>query len=399
MPLVKDYTPVPLANTDLFKPLKVGNTTVEHRVVMAPLTRMRAHAPGHIPNRDWAVEYYDQRSKRKGSMIITEGVFPSAQSSGYDNAPGIWTPEQIEQWTKIFKKIHENGSFVWPQLWVLGRQAFPDAMARDGLRYDSASDDLYMDDEMKEKAIKSNNPQHGITKDEIKQYVKDYVQGAKNAVEAGADGVEIHSANSYLLNQFLDPISNHRTDEYGGSIENRARFTLEVVDALIEAVGPERVGIRLSPWGRYGGMSGSADPTLLSQFCYVVGELEKRAKAGKRIAFIHLVEPRVTDLFSDSTAVPEDDGTNDFIYSIWKGVVIRAGMFPARPESIKAAVANDQTMIGAGRYFISTPDLVDRLEKGQPLNKYDRSTFYSFTKEGYTDYPTYEEAVKLESST
>ncbi|CCD22193.1 alkene reductase NDAI_0A00330 [Naumovozyma dairenensis CBS 421] len=397
MVLNTDYTPIPLHDTKLFKPLKVGNTTVEHRVVMAPLTRMRAHFPGHVPNKDWAAEYYDQRSKRKGTMIITEGVNPSEQSGGYDNAPGIWSPEQIEQWSKIFDRIHKNGSFVWPQLWVLGRQAFPDSLARDGLRYDSASDNLYMDDEMKERAIKSNNPQHGITKSEIKQYVKDYVQGAKNAVEAGADGVEIHSANSYLLNQFLDPISNHRTDEYGGSIENRARFALEVVDALIEAVGHERVGIRLSPWGRYGGMSGGSDPTLLAQYCYVVGELEKRAKLGKRIAYIHLVEPRVTDWSDEGKKVPEDDGTNDFIYSIWKGPVIRAGMFPANADAITKVVANDQTLIGAGRYFISTPDLVDRLDKGLPLNRYDRSSFYSFTAEGYIDLPTYDEAIKASS--
>ncbi|CCC68157.1 hypothetical protein NCAS_0B00730 [Naumovozyma castellii] len=394
MPLVKDFKPVALKNTNLFKPIKVGNTQVEHRVVMAPLTRMRAHHPGNIPNRDWAAEYYDQRSKRKGTMIVTEGVFPSAQSGGYDNAPGIWSKEQIEQWSKIFDRIHANGSFVWPQLWVLGRQAFPDSLARDGLRYDSASDDVYIDAETEQRAKEAKNPQHGITKDEIKQYVKDYIQGAKNSVNAGADGVEIHSANSYLLNQFLDPISNKRTDEYGGSIENRARFALEVVDALIDAIGAERVGIRLSPWGRIGGMSGGSDPTLLAQFAYLVGELEKRAKEGKRIAYIHLVEPRITEWDVDYDAGSNENGTNDFIYSIWKGPIIRAGNFTLNPEETTKAVSMDRTLIGYGRFFISNPDLPDRLENGSPLNAYDRSSFYSFTKEGYTDYPTLEEALK-----
>ena len=327
-------------------------------------------------------------------MIITEGVFPSPQAGGYDNVPGIWSKEQITEWKKIFAKIHENGSFVWPQLWALGRQAFPGALARDGLRYDSASDDLYMDDGMKEMALKSKNPQHGLTKDEIKQYVRDYVQAAKNAIEAGADGVEIHNANGYLPNQFLDPISNHRTDEYGGSIENRARFTLEVVDALVEAVGADKVGIRFSPYGTFGTMSGQ-DPLIVAQYAYVIGELEKRARDGKRLAYIHLVEPRL-DLRMPGDGETKDLGqTNDFVYSIWKGLVIRSGNLAIHPEAVKDMVKDDRTLIAYGRYFIANPDLVDRLEKGLPLNKYDRSTFYTMSAEGYTDYPTYEEAVKL----
>ena len=159
--------------------------------------------------------------------------------------------------------------------------------------------------EQKEKALKSKNPQHGLTKDEIKQYIKDYVQAAKNAIAAGADGVEIHNANGYLLNQFLDPISNHRTNEYGGSIENRARFTLEVVDAVVEAVGADRVGIQLQH--HLGTMSGSQEPTIVAQYAYVIGELERRARAGKRLAYVHLVEPRI-DLIFQLTLKPQDLG-------------------------------------------------------------------------------------------
>ncbi|CCD22967.1 alkene reductase NDAI_0A08130 [Naumovozyma dairenensis CBS 421] len=396
MPFVKDFTPIALADTNVFKPIKVGNNELKNRVVMPPLTRMRATHPGNVPNKEWAVEYYKQRAQAEGTMLITEGTFISAQAGGYDNAPGIWSQEQMNEWTKIIKGVHDKKSFVWVQLWALGRQSFPDTLARDGLRYDSASDAVYMDEESKTKAEKSNNPQHGLTKDEIKEYIKNYVQAAKNSIACGADGIEIHSANGYLLNQFLDPISNKRTDdEYGGSIENRARFALEVVDAIVDAIGEDKVGIRLSPYGTFGTMSGGADPTLLAQYAYVLGELEKRAKAGKRLAFVHLVEPRVTNPFMTEGEGEYNDGTNDFAYSIWKGVIIRAGNLALHPEVARELVANDRTLLGYGRFFIANPDLVERLAKGLPLNKYNRDTFYAMTQEGYLDYPTYEEALKL----
>ena len=395
MPFVKDFTPVALKDTNLFKPIQIGDIELKHRAVMPPLTRMRAHHPGNIPNRDWAAEYYDQRSKYPGTLIITEGAFISPQAGGYDNAPGIWSQEQVVEWTKIFKRIHDNKSFVFVQLWNLGRQSYADTLARDGLRYDSASDDVYMSEEQKERALKAKNPQHGITKDEIKQYIKEYVQAAKNSLAAGADGVEIHSANGYLLNQFLDPISNRRTDEYGGSIENRSRFVLEVVDAIVEAIGHKKVGIRFSPYGLFGTMSGGAEPLIVAQYAHIIGELEKRARDGKRLAYIHLVEPRVTDPFLVEGEGEYDQGTNDFVYSIWKGPVIRAGNLALYPEVAKEMVANDKTLIGYGRFWIANPDIVERLEKGLPLNKYDRDTFYAMSDKGYLDYPTYEEAVKL----
>lgn len=395
MAFSKDFTPVAFKDTNMFKPMKVGNIEVQHRATMPPLTRMRAHHPGHIPNREWAVEYYKQRSQRPGTLIVTEGVFPSAQSGGYDNAPGIWSEEQMVEWRKIFKAINDNKSFAFAQLWVLGRLAFPDSLARDGLRYDSASDGVYMSAEQEELAKKSKNPQHGITKEEIQQYVKDYVQGAKNAIEAGATGVEIHSANGYLLNQFIDPKSNKRTDEYGGSIENRARFTLEVVDAIVDAIGAERTAIRLSPYGTYGDMSGGDEPLIVAQFAYIIGELEKRAKAGKRLAYLHLVEPRVLDPFAPEGENVYDKGTTDFAYSIWTGPMMRAGNYAIHPEVAMEVLKDNRTMVGYGRYFISNPDLVDRLEKGLPLNKYDRPTFYAMSAEGYIDYPTYDEAIKL----
>ena len=392
MPFVKDFKPIALGDTNLFKPIQVGDMQLQHRAILPPLTRMRD--ANHIPN-EWSVEYYDQRSQYPGSFLITQGCFVSAQAGGYETAPGIWNQDQITEWTKIFKKIHDNKSFVYVQLWSIGRQAYPASLKRDGLRYDSASNGVYMDEEKKADSIKYNLPQHGLTKDEMKQYIADYVQAAKNSLAAGADGVEVHSANGYLLNQFLDPCCNQRTDEYGGSIENRARFPLEVIDAVVEAVGNEKVGVRFSPFGVFGNMVGSADPTIISQYAYIIGELEKRAKEGKRLAYIHLMDESVTNLLLTEGQGEDHSVSVDFIYSIWKGVVIRAGNMALHPEIVKDVVQHDKTLIGYGRYWISNPDIVHRLKDGLSLNEYDRNTFYTMTKEGYTDYPTYEEALKL----
>ncbi|CCH58833.1 hypothetical protein TBLA_0A10550 [Henningerozyma blattae CBS 6284] len=395
MPFVKDFTPVALKDTNLFKPIKVGDNELKHRAVLPPLTRMRAHHPGHVPNKDWAVEYYDQRSKRPGSLLVTEGVFISEQAGGYDNAPGCYSDEQIAEWKKICDVVHKNHSFIWPQLWALGWAADAKSMSRDGLRYDGATDNVYSNDKYGILAKENNIKIHGLTTDDIKQYIKDYVNAAKRVIAAGADGVEIHSANGYLLNQFLDENSNKRTDQYGGSIENRARFPLEVVDALIEAVGAEKVGIRFSPYGTFNDMAGGKNSLIVAQFAYIIGELEKRAKAGNRLAYIHLVEPRVTNPFLTEGQGEYLDGTNDFVYSIWKGIIIRAGNLALHPEIAKDLLKDDRTLLGYGRLWIANPDLVDRLEKGLPLNKYDRDSFYSMTSEGYLDYPTYAEAIKL----
>ncbi|CAL9731075.1 NADPH dehydrogenase 2 [Monosporozyma unispora] len=394
MPFVKDFKPVALGDTNLFKPIKVGEMQLQHRAVYPPLTRMRCREQ-NVPNKEWTVEYYDQRSQYPGTFIITEGCFIAPSAGGYDNAPGIWSEEQVTEWTKIFKKIHDNKSFVYVQLWNLGRQSYADVLARDGLKYVSASDNVYMDEESKERAMKSNNPQHGLTKDEIKQHIADYVKAAKNSIAAGADGVEIHSANGYLLNQFLDPISNHRTDEYGGSIENRSRFTLEVVDALIEAIGHEKVGIRFSPWGTFGTMSGSANPGIMAQYAHVIGEIEKRAQEGKRLAYVHLVDERSINPFLSEATGADTTVSNDFAYSIWKGPIIRAGNLSYHPEVSREYVKDERTLCAYGRLWIANPDMVHRLEKGLPLNKYDRDTFYAMSAHGYTDYPTYEEALKL----
>lgn len=305
--------------------------------------------------------------------------------------PGIWTKEQIEGWKKVHEAIHANKSYAFQQLWALGRQAFPKVLKEQGLPFHGASDEVYMSEASEKEAFEADNRLHGLTKAEIQENVKDFAQAARNSIEAGADGVEIHGANGYLLNQFLDPISNHRDDEYGGSIENRARFTLEVVDAITEAVGADRTALRISPFGVYGTMSGVEDPLYLATYAYILGELEKRARAGKRIAYVHTVEPRAMDLSLPEGEVVCENVSNDFIYSAWNGVVVRAGDYALNPDLAAKHAEMGQTVLAYGRMYISNPDLPDRLYHGYPLTEYDRSTFYTQGAEGYTDYPTYEE--------
>ncbi|KAL6950251.1 hypothetical protein ACO0QE_000927 [Hanseniaspora vineae] len=387
----KRYTPVNFKDSNLFKPIKIGSLDLPQRIALAPLTRMRAHAD-QVPNVDGlAAEYYDQRSKRPGTLIITEATSISAQAGGYPNVPGIYTDKQGKEWGKIFDKIHNNNSFVYVQLWNLGRQGSPAFLKSKGLRFVGPSDGVYKDEDSEKEALDSGNELKGLTTAEVAETVQDYVKAAKLAIENGADGVEIHAANGYLLNQFLDPISNKRTDKYGGSIENRARFTLEVVDALIDAIGADKVGIRLSPFGQFGTMSGN-DPLILAQYAYLIGEFEKKAQESpnKRLAFIDLVEPRVVDAMAEEGKFSNTSFSNDFVYSIWKGVIIRSGEYALKnKQGLKDVDANNRTMLAYGRFFISNPDLIDRLEKGLPLNAYDRSTFYSPGPKGYTDYPTY----------
>ncbi|SJM86921.1 probable NADPH dehydrogenase 2 [Zygosaccharomyces bailii] len=379
-----------LGDTNLFKPLDLGKVKLNHRIVITSLTRLRATQPDNVPNKESAIEYYTQSAKRPGTLIVTEGSHPFPQAGGCDAAPGLWSQEQFKVWEMVFKSIHDRSSFVFVQLWAVGRQASPGVMAQKGLRYDSASDNVYLSRGMENMAAKIKNPQHGITCAEIKEYIKGFVDAAKNVIECGADGVEINNADGYLLNEFLDPVSNKRTDEYGGSIENRARFTLELVDALLDAVGPEKVGIHFSPYGTAGNMSGGENPLTLAQYAYMIGRLERKAKAGKRLAYIHLTEPLVTN-----ASLPEDqgeylEGSNAFVYSIWKGNIIRACNLALHPEDVMGIVEDDRTLVSYGQCSISNSDIVDFVEKGLPLVDCDRDLFFGSGAEGSIDSPTYD---------
>ncbi|CAK5262896.1 unnamed protein product [Mycena citricolor] len=356
--------PVP----QLFQPILVGEMQLKHRVVMAPLTRNRSD-PDRVPL-PLVKEYYVQRASQPGTLIISEAMFIDERAAGCLYVPGLWSEAHIAAWKEIVDAVHAQGSFIYMQLWAHGRAAQPDTLGEHA--YVSASDiplSYRPADEIKPRPL-------SIT--EIAEYVELYARGAKYAVEgAGFDGVEIHGANGYLIDQFTQDVSNVRSDEYGGSIENRTRFALEILDAVVAAVGLRKR------------VSASVRGTTIK----VKNSRSNRIKARyPDLAFIHAVEPRVAggDILADDT-IPEDV-SNDFIRDIWASDtrrLISAGGYK-RASAIRDAEKGE--LIAFGRLFISNPDLASRLLHDYPLNPYDRDTFYVdgvSDPRGYTDYPFY----------
>lgn len=371
-----------MSTPNLFKPIRVGATQLSNRVVMAPLTRTRAE--NHVPS-DLAVEYYTQRASTAGTLLISEATYIHPSAGGHKGrkglVPGIWGDASIiAGWKKVIDGIHSKGSKIYIQLWDIGRVANYDVLQETGHDLVGPSAIAQAGDEDGAKHVRA------LTIPEIKQKVQLYVKAAKNALEAGADGVEIHSANGYLPDQFIHWNSNHRTDEYGGSIENRSRFSLEIIDAVSAAIGADRVGVRLSPWTTFQDMEVSEDKSL-PQFTYLFEQLEKRAKENEknRLSYIHVIEPRADGI---NDAVPKPWQSNEPFRKIWTGDLIRAGGYN-RETAIDTAQEDDKTLIGFGRYFIANPDFVYRLENDLPLTHWDRPSFYTPGPHGYTDYPFY----------
>ncbi|KAK8024661.1 hypothetical protein PG990_002484 [Apiospora arundinis] len=374
------------AESKLFQPLKVGNNSLQHRLAMAPLTRFRADGE-HVPL-PMVKEYYEQRASVPGTLLITEATFISPQAGGYPNVPGIYTPEQIRAWREVTDAVHAKGSFIWVQLWALGRVASPDALKKENPEFKVKGASPLPEAEGK------TVPEE-MTEQEIQDFVRDYAQAARNAVElAGFDGVEIHGANGYLVDQFLQDVTNQRTDNYGGSIENRSRFALEVAKACVEApgVGPERVGIRLSPWSPFQGMK-MADP--IPQFTHVIKGLKQL-----KLAYLHVVESRVGGIVDYPDAPAAEQVA--FAVEAWDNTspVFIAGGFT--PDSARKVVdeeyAGRDVVVVFGRYFISTPDLPFRVQKGIELTPYNRDTFYNAGSEkGYVDYPFSQEFLQSQT--
>ncbi|ROW06295.1 hypothetical protein VPNG_08080 [Cytospora leucostoma] len=379
-------------NTKLFTPFKVGNTELDHRVVMAPLTRFRA-TDEHVPT-DLMAQYYTQRAVVPGTLIISEAAYVSPRAGGYANIPGLWNEAQQAAWKKVTDAVHAKGSKIFVQLWFLGRAGYPDPIGSGGAvkddNFDFEHDFVSSSDVPMAEGMPAPRP---ITEEEIWATVKEYATAAKLSVEKGGfDGVEIHGAHGYFIDQFTQDNSNKRTDKWGGSIENRSRFALEVTKAIIKEIGAEKVGIRLSPWSTFQGMR-MADP--IPQFSYLIHQLR-----ALDIAFLHLVEPRVHGVID---VAPENESL-EFALQSWgrdKPVLI-AGAYTTelaiQAENEKYADYN--VAIVFGRRFISTPDLVYRVKKDLPFNDYDRNTFYIDQKKGgklevgYTDYPYSEEYIK-----
>ncbi len=366
-------------NPKLFSPLKVGALALSHRVVLAPLTRMRSTQPGDVPNALNA-EYYAQRAS-EGGLLISEATQISLQGKGYPAAPGIHSPEQVEGWRLVTDAVHAKGGLIFLQLWHVGRISHSSLHPESGLPVSASA--IAPNDGGK--AFTAGFEQtafetpRALEIEELPGIVEDYRRAAENAREAGFDGVEVHSANGYLLDQFLEDGTNHRSDAYGGPIENRARLLLEVVDAVIGVWGADRVGVRLSPYGKFSDMHDS-DPVAL--FSYVLRQLSAR-----QIAYAHLIQPRAGNAGAGAPTDHSAPDTAEIFRPAFTGVLISAGGYTA--DSAEAAVAAARAdAIAFGRLFIANPDLPERLRTGAPLNRPDRATFYGGTDKGYTDYPS-----------
>ncbi|RKF63006.1 Chanoclavine-I aldehyde reductase easA [Erysiphe neolycopersici] len=359
-----------MATSNLFKPLQIGKLKLENRLVLAPLTRLRADA-NHVPL-PIVSEYYAQRASSPGTLLITEATFIAPEAGGYDNPPGIWSKEQIESWKNVTKSVHEKKSFIFLQLWALGRVASIEVLKKE------LGENAKVVGPSKIPISNGESPMP-LTEEEIQNYIGYYRQAAINAIEAGFDGVELHAANGYLIDQFIQEVTNDRTDSWGGSIEKRARFAIDVTKAVVEAIGPEKTGIRISPFSNFQEM-GVKEPK--PQFLYLAQELKKL-----NIAYLHVVCSRVNGVIDQ-----EETEKLDFLIDIWadKNPILIAGGFTtaSAKQAVDVEYPDKNIAVVFGRYFISNPDLVFRIRHGIELAPYDRSTFYlPLQEKGYTTYP------------
>lgn len=359
----------------LFTPLKVGAITVPNRIFMAPLTRLRSIVPGDIPT-PLMGEYYRQRAS--SGLIISEATQISAQAKGYEGAPGLHSDEQIAAWKKITAGVHAADGRIAVQLWHTGRISHtsiqPGQQAPVAPSALSAGTRTSLRDENGHAIRVDTSMPRALELNEIPGIVNDFRQAVGNARDAGFDMVELHSAHGYLLHQFLSPSSNHRTDEYGGSRENRARLVLEVVDAVSKEWSADRIGIRVSPVGSFQNVDNGPDEE--ADALYLIEELNKRG-----IAYLHMSEP------DWAGGKPYTEAFRQKVRESFNGVIIGAGAYT--PEKAEALI--EKGLIDAvafGRDYIANPDLVERLHRNAELNVQRPETFYGGGAEGYTDYPT-----------
>nr|WP_223807575.1 alkene reductase [Pseudanabaena sp. UWO311] len=355
----------------LLSSVKLGRYTLPNRIVMAPLTRNRA-AAGNVPTALNALHYQQRAS---AGLLITEASQVCPQGQGYPNTPGIYSDEQVSGWRLVTEAVHAKGGKIFLQLWHVGRISHPDFQPNGELPV--APSAIAPEGEIfTYTGMKPYVTPRALELEEIPQIIEQYRLGAKNALEAGFDGVEIHSANGYLLDQFLQDNTNQRTDIYGGSVENRARLLLEVTEAVVSVWGSDRVGVRLSPSGTFGSVY---DSNRAVTFGYAVKELNRF-----NLAYLHLVAPRVEGFGS---AEDQPDLGADFFRPIFNSTIITAGGYNL--ETGNAAIASGAAdLVAFGRLYIANPDLVERFAANAPLNTPDRNTFYGGDEKGYTDYPS-----------
>lgn len=353
----------------LFSTAKLGKLNLQNHLVMSPLTRSRAI--GNVPNQLMST-YYEQRGS--AGLVITEGTSPSANGLGYPRIPGIFSTEQVAAWDSITRAVHAKGAKMFVQLMHCGRIGHPLNLPPGarvlGPSAIAAAGEIYTDAE----GMKQNALPQAMTETDINTAIAEYALAATNAVAAGFDGIELHAANGYLLEQFIRPTSNQRTDGYGGAIENRVRFPLEVVDAAIKAIGKDKVGIRLSPYGVFNDMPPYA--AMEADYTYLADQMNLRG-----LLYIHLVD------HSPMGAPPVPAAIKEMFRSKFKGALILSGGYDAaRAEADLAAGKCD--LIAVGRGFLANPDLVVRWKSGAAENAPDMGTFYTPGAKGYTDYPT-----------
>jgi N-ethylmaleimide reductase len=366
----------------LFSPLKIGPYRLQHRVAMAPLTRMRADRSSFAP-RELNAEYYRQRAT-PGGLLIAEASPVMATGRGNPATPGIYSEAQIKGWRDVVDAVHGKGGLIFLQLWHVGRVSHssfhggalpvaPSAVPITGNGMMAMTADG--------KVMPYETPR-ALETDEVAAVVEAFRQAAGNALKAGFDGVEIHGANGYLIEQFLQSHTNLRTDRYGGPVANRARLLMEITQAAIDVWGASRVGVRLSPYGIANG-SGEADPMPL--YSHVIQALDPLG-----LAYLHFIEPRSSGAGRAEVNHQNVPSAMVLFRPIWRGVLISAGGFTG--DSAEAAIAAGHAdAIAFGRIFISNPDLPRRLQHGFPLTPYNRATFYGGEEVGYTDYPEYRE--------
>jgi N-ethylmaleimide reductase len=365
----------------LFSPLKVGPYQLRHRVAMAPLTRMRAAKPSLAP-RPLNAEYYAQRAT-EGGLIIAEASPVTTTGFGNPGGPGIWSESQVEGWRRVVDAVHAKGAVIVLQLWHVGRVSH--SSFQPGGALPVAPSAVAIPQEFKAmtadgKVVAYETPR-ALETAEVLGIVAAFKQAARKAMAAGFGGVEIHGANGYLIEQFLQSHSNLRTDQHGGSIENRVRLLLEIAQAAIEVWGANRVGVRLSPYGIANG-SGEKEPMPL--YTHAIKSLNRLG-----LAYLHFIEPRSSGAGRAEINWQNVPSAMVLFRPLWNGVLISAGGFTG--ETAEAAITQGHAdAIAFGRIFISNPDLPRRLQHGYPLTPYHRPTFYGGQEAGYTDYPVYD---------
>ncbi|MEV6328002.1 alkene reductase [Streptomyces sp. NPDC051909] len=352
--------------TTAFDPIDLAGTRLANRIAMAPMTRSRAESERRIPTRLTA-EYYAQRAS--AGLIITEGVQPTAVGQGYPDTPGLHSAEQVAAWREVTDAVHARGGTIFAQLMHAGRISHPEVLG-DGLHPVGPSAVTPAGQLFAGPGMKDFEAPRELTAEEIRETVEGFAAAARNAVEAGFDGVEIHGANGYLVHQFLATNTNHRTDEWGGSVENRIRFAVEVVKAVADAIGPERTGLRISPANVYNDIAETDTAEVYPALVAAINPIG--------IAYLHVTEP-----------APEVRELTQTLRKLFTGTLVLnpATEGPTGPEALTLIEDGTADILAYGALFLANPDLPARLRADGPYNTPDTATFFGGDHRGYTDYP------------